>query len=133
MAKDLKAAIDRIRAKDPGFREEAYVFLLQSLDVTLERIGEKRHVTGRELLEGVRELALHRYGPTARMVFEHWGLRATEDFGRIVFRFVEEGILSKTEADSIEDFTGVFDFRRVFEEEYSWTADMDVPKRRLRV
>lgn len=133
MAKNLKDAIDRIRTDDPSYREEAYIFLLQSLDVTLERIGEKRHVTGRELLEGVRELALRRYGPTSRMVFEHWGVRATEDFGRIVFQLVKEEVLAKTEKDTIEDFRGVFDFRRAFEEDYSWTAEMGPPKRRLRV
>lgn len=133
MAKDLMGEIAAIRERDPRYREEAYIFLLQSLDVTIARIGERRHVTGRELLEGVRILATKRFGPMSRTVFEHWGVKTTADFGHIVFQLVDRSVLSKTETDSIEDFTDVFDFKKAFEEDYAWTAEMDPSERRLKV
>ncbi len=80
----------------------------------------KKHVTGKQLLEGIKELALKRFGALAKMVFEHWGVRETIDFGNIVFNMVEEGILSKTEEDSIEDFRNVYDFEEVFVKNYKF-------------
>ena len=78
------------------------------------------HVTGGELLEAIRRLARERYGVLAREVFESWGVRTTEDFGTIVFLLVEEGLLGKTEEDSIEDFRDVYSFEEAFRESDYW-------------
>jgi uncharacterized repeat protein (TIGR04138 family) len=51
-------------------------------------------------------------------VFNFWGVQTTEDFGHIVFNLVEKGLLSKTPEDSLEDFRDVYDFKKVFEEDY---------------
>ncbi|MFH1680681.1 MAG: Minf_1886 family protein [Candidatus Eisenbacteria bacterium] len=123
MAKDLRSALAVIRKKDPRYREEAYYFLLEALDFTLSRLEAPRHLSGPELLDGIRRFAVQRFGPTSRMVFEHWGIRRTDDFGRIVFQLIDQGILSKTPADSIDDFSGVYDFKTVFEDRYSWTSE----------
>ena len=48
------------------------------------------------------------------MVFEHWGVKSTEDFGEIVFNMVNENLLYKTEGDSKEDFKGFYDFEEAF-------------------
>jgi uncharacterized repeat protein (TIGR04138 family) len=79
-------------------------------------------VTGQELAEGVRELALERFGPMARTVLEHWGIHDTDDVGRVVFAMVEQGILIKQEGDQPEDFADVFDFEEAFELNYPWEA-----------
>ena len=43
-------------------------------------------------------------------VLRNWGIKETVDFGNIVFTLVENGLMGKTEQDSVEDFTDVFDF-----------------------
>ena len=49
-----------------------------------------------------------------KMVFNEWGINATEDFGEIVFNLVENNLLAKTENDSREDFANGFDFNEAF-------------------
>ena len=81
---------------------------------------ELRHVTGREVLEGIRDLALGRFGFMAKTVFEEWGVMVTEDFGHIVFHLVTEGILSKTDSDRLSDFSRGFDFTDAFVRTFDW-------------
>ena len=102
-------------ARDPRYRPDAYRFVFEALDYTLKHLGRKAgHVSGRELLEGLRDCALEQFGGLAGLVFEQWGVRATQDFGEIVFNLVEAGLMGKTETDSREDFRDVYDFRDVF-------------------
>jgi uncharacterized repeat protein (TIGR04138 family) len=117
---NLTTDLERLAARDQRYRVEAYVFVMSSLEYTLARLGRRGHVTGAELLEGIRDLAKERFGPTVKMVFEHWGVRKTNDFGEIVFNLVGAGILGKTESDSREDFKDVYDFAEVFEKGYDW-------------
>jgi uncharacterized repeat protein (TIGR04138 family) len=77
--------------------------------------GPVFHVTGRELLEGIRRYAMKHFGLMARTVFETWGLHKTDDFGEIVFKLVDAGLMRKTEADTREDFRQVYDFAQAFE------------------
>lgn len=77
-------------------------------------MGEERHVSGEELMEGIRQLAIDLFGPLTLMVFDHWNVTATDDFGRMVFRLVECGLLRKTDEDRFEDFVGVYDIRETF-------------------
>ena len=112
--------LERVAASDSRYKLEAYVFAMGSLEYTLSKLGRRGHVSGGELLDGIKEFAKERFGLTARMVFEHWGVRKTDDFGEIVFNLVAARILGKTEQDSREDFRNVYDFREVFEKEYDW-------------
>jgi uncharacterized repeat protein (TIGR04138 family) len=109
---------DRLRERNPHYAEAAYAFVLAALNHVLQRLNEPRHISGRELAEGVRELALERFGPMARSVLEHWGIRETADVGEIVFALVECGILIKQDEDTIADFVDVFDFDEAFERRY---------------
>jgi uncharacterized repeat protein (TIGR04138 family) len=112
--------MDKLRERNPQFQDAAYVFVLSALHFVIERLPEPRHITGRELVEGVRDLALDRFGPMARTVLDHWGFKATADVGRIVFALVEAGILIKQEEDLMSDFDQVFDFDEAFGGEYPW-------------
>lgn len=76
------------------------------------------HITGAELLEGIRDLGLERYGLMARCVFSSWGITTTEDFGRVVFDLVEQGKMRKTDQDRLSDFYAVYDFQQVFDRDY---------------
>ncbi len=107
---ELLIKIQAIVKRDPRYKPEAYLFVLGALHFTVSQLTERRHVTGQELLAGIRVYGLDQFGPLTRQVFEHWGVKTTEDFGHIVFSLVEAKLLGKTEEDSIEDFKGAYDF-----------------------
>jgi uncharacterized repeat protein (TIGR04138 family) len=113
--KEYLQSLAALAGRDQRYDIEAYLFVQRALAALLDKIGRRRHVSGAELLEGVRELALREYGPLSRDVLAHWGVTACADFGEIVFGMVEAGLLSKTDQDSREDFRGGYDFREAFE------------------
>jgi len=115
--------LERIRDlvnRDRRYRPEAYDFVRHALDHAARLLDVPGHLTGPQLLEGVRDLAILRYGPMAGPVLEHWGLRSTEDVGEIVFNLIDIGVLSKTESDAREDFANGFDFADAFRARYPW-------------
>ena len=112
-------ALDSIVASDPRYQRDAYVFLRDALDFTTKQQKKikgvsVRHVTGPELLDGVRRYALKEFGPMVMTVFDNWGVRSCEDIVNIVFNLIGAGVFGKTEEDSIEDFKNVYDFDEVF-------------------
>lgn len=122
MSTTSKSAIPRLR-----YQPEAYQFIFASLRYTQQRLGRTRsrdpedadaHISGRELLEGVRELALEQFGLMTQTVFRHWGVQSTEDFGRIVFELVERGEMRKTDRDRLSDFSHVYEFEDAFDHQY---------------
>jgi len=112
--------VDRLAASDGRYRREAYLFVLAAVEFVVGRLTERRHVSGKELLDGIRELGLARFGLMTKTVFDHWGVHRTEDFGEIVFRLVGAQLLSKTDEDSMSDFEGVYDFDEAFVEKFPW-------------
>lgn len=116
----VRDVLAQLRRRNPRYTESAYVFLLAALKRCLEDLERPRHVSGAELAEGVRKLALERYGPLARTVLEHWGIHSTSDLGEMVFLMVDCGILTKQPSDSREDFEGLYSFEDAFEREYPW-------------
>lgn len=107
--------IEAILAKNPSYKFEAYSFVMAGLHHTVTKLPKPRHVSGRELCEGMRDYALEQFGPMARTVLEHWGIRRTGDFGKVVFLLIEAGLLRKTEEDSIHDFDNIYDFSQAFQ------------------
>jgi uncharacterized repeat protein (TIGR04138 family) len=114
--------MERLRKRHPAYSETAYLFILAALHYTIERVGEARHISGRELAEGCRDLAIERFGLMARSVLEFWGIRTTRDLGEIVFALVECGVLVKQDGDCVDDFRDVFTFCDAFEQNYPWCA-----------
>ena len=114
--------LDRLVERNPRFHGKAYMFILSSLHHVIEELEQPRHISGAELAEGARLLAIEQFGPLARTVLEHWGIHSTLDLGEIVFALVEAGILTKQDEDRLEDFRGIFDFEEAFERNYPWTA-----------
>jgi uncharacterized repeat protein (TIGR04138 family) len=74
-----------------------------------------RHISGQQLCEGLRMYAIENWGMMAGVVLRRWNLRATIDFGRIVFALVDGGLMHKTERDKLDDFRDVYDFDRAFD------------------
>ena len=112
----------RLQERNPRFDRRAYVFLIDALQAVISRLGQKRHISGRELVDGARELAMERFGPLARTVLEYWGIHTTDDLGEIVFALVDIGVLVKQEEDRPEDFEDLFDFEEVFDHNYPWSV-----------
>jgi uncharacterized repeat protein (TIGR04138 family) len=117
---DLMVKLEHLNSEDGKYKAQAYLFVIESLEFTMARLGRRGHVSGRELLDGFATLAKREFGPTARMVLKSWGLVETRDVGEIVFRLVDASLLGKTEEDSIDDFVGVYDFTDVFDNQYDW-------------
>ncbi len=121
MALRYDSELDRIAANDPRYDAEAYRFLHQALEYTIQRFHKTnlppnaRHVSAQELLEGIRELGLQEFGPLTRFVFERWGIRRTKDWGEIVFNMVAGGVLGKSETDRKSDFQKGNSFRETFD------------------
>ena len=116
--------MDRILLREPRFHEHAYLFVLSALEFSQNRLPERRHITGRELAESCRDLALLRFGVLARMVLEHWGMRSTADFGDVVFTLVDLGLLLSQATDTRDDFADVFVFEDAFDRQYPWNVSL---------
>jgi uncharacterized repeat protein (TIGR04138 family) len=111
------------------YHPDAYRFVDAALRYTQQHLGriaeadeefdeDSAHISGPELLVGIREMAIKDFGMMSSAVFAHWGVKSTEDFGRIVFDFIERGAMRKTDRDQLTDFFDVYDFRETFEERY---------------
>jgi len=107
--------------RDPRYAPAAYAFVQQAVAATQRRLaregraGAARHITGGELLEGIRELALQEFGPFAKVVFAEWGVTSTRDFGQLVFLMIEHHLLGARDSDSPADFEPGYDFAAAFE------------------
>ena len=115
--------ISNICDKDNRYELEAYLFVRQALDTTVKALnkpkeGPGRHVTGQELLEGIRLFTLQEFGPMSLTVLHTWSIYKTDDFGNIVFNLVESGVLGSTSEDSQADFSGGYDFEEAFKKPF---------------
>lgn len=105
-------ALEIITLKDPRYPREAYSFVREALDHTQrllakEKQGGIRHVSGQELLAGIKDYALTQFGPMAMMVLQEWGIHGCQDFGELVFNMVETGGCPMLLSDDILDVPGL--------------------------
>ena len=117
----LRTKLAPVLEHDPRYPYEAYQFVYQALEHTQKlmnrplhaepgaTVGPEHHASGRELLEGVRDLALREFGLMARTVFRMWNIRGTADFGNIVFNLIDCNLMFKSAGDNRADFDDVFD------------------------
>ena len=115
----LEDGIREVVTADPRFNPNAYYFIFEALEFTLSRMDSRRHVSGKELLAGVRDYALDTFGFLARTVFYEWGITTTEDIGQLVFNLVSANLLMKNEKDSMADFRDGYDFEEAFDRGFS--------------
>jgi uncharacterized repeat protein (TIGR04138 family) len=133
--------LDIVR-RDPRYAPEAYEFVLEALAHTQrlfdrpapngpsDEIRPEHHVSGPELLEGVRDLALREFGLMARVVFKLWGIDRTDDVGEIIFNLIDAGQLCKTDNDSRADFHDVYDLDKALVDGFAIRAEeLDGPRR----
>ena len=118
--------MDQVIREDGRYPPEAYEFLHEGLGRAVKDVhGEaaietetepgQTHVTGRQMCEGLRGLAVERWGMLATTVLSHWNIHGTIDFGNMVYLLIQHNFMRKTDDDSIEDFRKVFDFGEAFD------------------
>jgi len=64
-------ALLKVLNKDKRYDPESYSFVMASLDFTTRRMKRRGHVSGMELLEGIKDHALEQFGPMAMSVLAH--------------------------------------------------------------
>lgn len=119
---DVNEIVALIRKEDSRFDRLAYGFVRDGLEHAVKELKRRdasrakvsRHVSGRELSEGLRDYALEQFGPLAKTVLNGWGIHETIHFGDIVYNLIDYNVFSKTESDSREDFANVFKFEDAF-------------------
>jgi len=123
------STLSKTESTELKYHTDAYRFVDSALRFTQKRLGrmlesnpeldeETAHISGPELLDGIRELARKEFGLLTIPVFRHWGVCSTDDFGHIVFDFIERGAMKKTDQDQLSDFFAVYDFASVFDVDY---------------
>ena len=119
---DFNEIVNLICKEDSRYDRKAYSFIREGLDYAVKELKKKEterakqslHVSGAELLLGIRAYALDQYGPLAITVLGSWGINRCSDFGEIVFNLIEYNVFSKTEADRREDFAEIYTFAEAF-------------------
>ncbi|WP_068630565.1 Minf_1886 family protein [Cephaloticoccus primus] len=119
---DFPEIIELIYKEDTRYAKKAYDFVRLGLDYTIKerrkrdakRTGKSTHVSGPELLHGMRVYALDQFGPMAKTVLGEWGIHRCRDFGAIVYNLIEYNVFSKTAEDRLEDFEEVYEFDEAF-------------------
>jgi uncharacterized repeat protein (TIGR04138 family) len=119
---DFNEIVSLICKEDSRYDRKAYTFLREGLDYAVKELKKKEterakqslHVSGAELLMGIRAYALDQFGPLAITVLNNWGINRCGDFGEIVFNLIEYNVFSKTDNDRREDFAEVYTFEEAF-------------------
>ena len=138
MSDESTSLIQLVRTDD-RYPIEAYLFVRESLafaadsmelgapsegslsaeqDTDLHQSRRERHLTGQELCESIRQYAINQYGFMAQIVLNRWGIFATQDFGEIVYRMIDAGIMKKSSRDRKSHFDDVFEFDSVFQDDF---------------
>ena len=117
--------VTEIAAATP-YPPEAFAFVREGLRLAAEQahgpesqmtnpaLAGKRHVSGEQLCQALRDLAIQRWGLMSKTVLTNWKITGTLDFGKIVYALIDHELMQKTEDDSLEDFRDVFDFQQAF-------------------
>ncbi len=124
--------IKELAIRDGRYNPAAFLFVSEAIVITANWLrngvleeddggnnrgtGSEFHVSGRELLAGIKRIASERWGAMAKVVFNSWKVYRTDDFGEIVYCMVMDKGMNwqKRECDSIDDFREVYDFSSAF-------------------
>lgn len=116
-----KRPLEEISEQDGRYNPRAVRFVYEGLGYTVKKLtSEPGHVTGQVLCEGLRQMALEKWGRLSLLVLESWNVKTTRDFGEIVYLLIKHKWMKAQPADSIEDFNGVYDFKTVFKDHFTF-------------
>lgn len=114
--KKLLSLISHLVEEDGRYSVDAYMVIMDALtefaaDSTKSR-GE--HVGGKQLSLLLCKQILKKYGPFSQDVVDAWGITSTKDFGIMVFKLAEIGLLALSKDDKLEDFVDCYNLKEVF-------------------
>lgn len=116
-----KKSIEEIAREAGRYSPAAFKFVYDGLGYTVQNIAkEPRHISGQTLCEGLRQMATERYGRLALLVLSSWGIKATRDFGEIVYTLIDHEWMSAQPTDSIDDFNAVYDLRTALKDQFQF-------------
>jgi len=117
----MKKSIEDIAKEAGRYSPAAFKFVYDGLGFTVQTLAkEPRHVSGQTLCEGLRRMALDRYGRLALLVLNTWGVKSTRDFGEIVYTLIDHEWMSAQPTDSIDDFDAVYDLRAALRDQFQF-------------
>jgi uncharacterized repeat protein (TIGR04138 family) len=117
----MKEKLEKIAAEDGRYSPQAIRFVYEGLGYTLKKIvDEPEHVNGQNLCDGLRKLALKKWGRLAMLVLNSWNIKTTRDFGEIVYLMIKHKWMRAQPTDSIDDFNDVFDFKSAFKDNFKF-------------
>ena len=117
----MESTPEKIAKLDGRYCPQAFHFVYEGLGYTVKELKDSPgHVSGQILAEGLRRLALERWGKLALLVLESWKVTCTRDFGEIVYALIEYEWMSAMPSDTIEDFDDVYSFSKTFQDDFSF-------------
>jgi len=117
----MKKNLEQIAAEDGRYSTQAIRFVYEALGYTAKNVAiEPKHVSGETLCEGLKKLALEKWGRLAMLVLNTWGIKTTRDFGEIVWLMIRNEWMSAQPTDSINDFNDVFNFKTAFKDQFEF-------------
>lgn len=119
----MKRNFEQIAREDGRYNPAAFRFVYEGLGYTAKNIAtEPKHVSGQILCEGLKNLAVEKWGRMAMLVLNTWGVGKTQDFGDIVYLMIENKWMSAQPTDSIEDFDDIYDFQTIFKDQFEFES-----------
>ncbi|MHC4365711.1 MAG: Minf_1886 family protein [Planctomycetota bacterium] len=117
----MKKNLEKIAREDGRYDPRAIKFVYEALGYTAKKLTtEPTHVTGQKLCQGLKKLALKKWGRLAKLVLNSWNLKTTRDFGEIVYLMIKHKWMSAQPTDSIDDFDDVYDFNTTFKKHFKF-------------
>jgi uncharacterized repeat protein (TIGR04138 family) len=117
----MKKSLEEVAREDGRYSPGALKFVYDGLGYTVRNVvGEARHITGQTLCEGLRKLALEKYGRLAMLVLNSWGVKHTRDIGEIVYLMINNQWMNAQPTDSIDDFNNIFDFKTALKDQFEF-------------
>ena len=117
----MKKSLEQITREDGRYSLGAVRFVYEGLGYTIQNTSAApRHINGQTLCEGLKKLALEKWGRLAMLVFNSWGVKTTRDFGEIVYLLIKQKWMTAQPTDSIDDFNDVYDFKTTFKNHFEF-------------
>ena len=104
MESEFDRKIVQLSERDLRYTRDAYYFTSEAVAYAVSLLPERRHVTAAELLDGIRDFAVKKFGAVAALVLADWGIKKEDDAGAVVYLMIEAGLLRASEDDSPEEF-----------------------------
>ena len=115
----MKKNLEQISMADGRYCASALQFVYDGLQYTVEKqSGEPGHINGQVLCQGLKDMAIEKWGRLAMLVLISWNITCTRDFGEIVYLMIRNKWMSTRPNDSREDFDNVYDFKTVFKDHF---------------